>query len=37
MTTRTDSQKCSNDHPADNSGRCRVNSCPYSKHPWEDR
>lgn len=31
----TEAQTCSNGHPCDNSGRCRVESCPYSKHPWE--
>jgi len=28
-------QTCSNGHPCDNSGRCRVSDCPFSKHPWE--
>jgi hypothetical protein len=32
---KPDSQKCSNNHPADNSGRCRESSCPFSKHPDE--
>lgn len=31
----TEPQTCSNGHPCDNSGRCRVSDCPFSKHPWE--
>ena len=33
----SETQTCSNGHPCDNEGLCRVDSCYYSRKQWLER